>query len=140
MDLAELVSFVRARALAVVATCGPDGAAEAALVDVAATDAGEIVFDTSVRSRKYRNIQVSPQVALVVGWDDEVSVQCEGGADILMGEERERCLRTYVEQYPDRLERAQNPARALVRIRPVWIRHTDYRPATFGVHETHPGS
>jgi len=140
MDLAELVSFVRARALAVVATCGPDGGPEAALVDVAATDAGEIVFDTSVRSRKYRNIQVSPQVALVVGWDDEVSVQCEGSADVLAGDERERVLRTYVEQYPDRLERAHNPGRALVRIRPLWIRHTDYRPATFGVHETHLGS
>ncbi len=140
MDLAELVNFVRARALAVVATCRPDGAPEAALIDVAATDAGEIVFDTSVRSRKYRNIQASPQIALVIGWDDEVSVQCEGGADILTGEERERCLRTYVEQYPDRLERAQNPNRALVRVRPLWIRHTDYRPATFGVHETHLGS
>jgi hypothetical protein len=45
------MSFVRARALAVVATCGPDGAPEAALVDVAAIDAGEIVFDTSARSR-----------------------------------------------------------------------------------------
>ncbi len=140
MDLAELVNFVRARALAVVATCGPDGAPEAALVDVAATDAGEIVFDTSVRSRKYRNIQASPQIALVIGWDEEVSVQCEGGADILTGEERDRCLRTYVEQYPDRLERAQNLNRALVRVRPLWIRHTDYRPASFGVHETHLGS
>ncbi len=139
MDLAELARFVGARALAVVATCGPDGAPEAALVDVAATDAGEIVFDTSIRSRKYRNIQVSPRVALVVGWDDEVSVQCEGGADILTGDERERCLRTYIEQYPGRLERAQHPDRALVRIRPLWIRHTDYRPATFGVHETYLG-
>ena len=72
------MSFVRARALAVVATYGPDGAPEAALVDVAAIDAGEIVFDTSSRSRKYRNIQASPRVALVVGWDDEVSVQWKG--------------------------------------------------------------
>ena len=63
-----------------------------------------------------------------------------GGADILTGDEGERCLPTWVEQYSDRLERAQNPNRALVRIRPLWIWHTDYQPATFGVDKTRLGS
>jgi len=41
------VKFVRQHGLAVVATRGPDGAPEAALVGVAATDELEIVFDTA---------------------------------------------------------------------------------------------
>lgn len=64
MDRPELVSFVRQRGLAVVATRGLDGAPQAALVGVAATDRAEIDFDTSACSRKYRNIRGDPQVAV----------------------------------------------------------------------------
>ena len=140
MNRAELVTFVRRRGLAVVATRGPDGAPEAALVGVAATDHGEIIFDTSVRSRKYRNIQAFPQVAVVIGWDDEVTVRCEGTAGILTGAERDRCLSVYVEQYPDGRQRAEDPDIAHVRIRPRWIRHSDYRPGSFGIRETRLGA
>lgn len=90
MDRAELVAFVRAQGLAVVATRGPAGAPQATLVGVSATDRAEIVFDTSDRCRKYANIQNHPEVAVVIGgWHDEVTVQCEGPADILSGPELE---------------------------------------------------
>ena len=60
MDRSELVTFIRKRGLAVVATRGPDGAPQAALVGVAATDQAEIIFDTSASSRKYRDVQANP--------------------------------------------------------------------------------
>lgn len=136
MNRAELVTFTRQRGLAVVATCGPDGAPEAALVGIAATDDGELIFDTSVRSRKYRNLRESPRAAVVIGWDDEVTVQCEGSMDIPTGAERERCLASYVEQYPDGRARAEDPEIALLRLRPQWVRYSDYRPGSFGVDES----
>lgn len=136
MNRAEFVNFVRQRGLAVVATRDPDGAPQAALVGIAATDHAELIFDTSIRSKKYRNIQASPQVAAVIGWDDEVTVQCEGTADVLTADERERCLRAYFDQYPDGRQRAEDPDIAHIRIRPNWLRHSDYRPDTFGIHET----
>ena len=136
MDRAELVAFIRARGLAVVATRGPDGAPQAALIGVAATDHAEIIFDTSIRSRKYCNVQACDQVAVVIGWDDEVTLQCEGVADILAGAERDRCLASYIAQYPDGRERAEDPDIAHVRIRPSWIRHSDYRPDHFSIRET----
>ncbi len=136
MDRAQFVAFIRERGLAVVATHGGDGRPEAALIGVAASDWAEIIFDTSVRSRKYRNIQMSPHVALVIGWDDEVTVQCEGTADILHGAERDRCLRAYCDQYPDGEQRAVDPDIAYIRVRPSWIRHSDYRPDSFAIHET----
>ena len=136
MDRAELIAFVRERRLAVVASRGPDGAPQAALVGVAATDLAEIIFDTSDSSRKYANIQRDSRVAVVVGWDDEVTVQCEGQADVLDGDELERCRRFYFEQFPDGRERAAWPDIAYVRIRPHWVRHSDFRPDTFGSSET----
>ncbi len=131
MNRSQFIEFVRHRGLAVVATRGPDGAPQAALVGIAATDQGELVFDTAASSRKCRNLRVSPRVAVVVGWEDEITVQCEGDADVLTGRERGRCLRAYLRQYPDGRERAQDPAIVLVRIRPDWGRLSDYRPDSF---------
>jgi PPOX class probable F420-dependent enzyme len=112
VDRAQLVEFVRRRGLAVVATRGPDGAPQAALVGIAATDRGELVFDTAAGSRKVANLRAFPRVALVIGWDDEVTLQCEGHAGVVTGPERDRCLRAYVEQYPDGRERPPRTRRS----------------------------
>lgn len=53
MTLNDFVTFLRQRGLAVLASRGSDGHPQAALIGVAATDQGEVVFDTSRRSRKY---------------------------------------------------------------------------------------
>lgn len=135
MNREQLVRFVRERGLAVLATRGPDGSPQAALVGIAATDQAEIVFDTSTGSRKFRNIEQHDRVALVIGWEDEVSVQCEGIADVPSGPERARCLAAYFEQYPDGRQRADDPDITHVRIRPEWIRYSDYRPDTLTTHE-----
>ncbi len=73
----------------------------------------------------------------MIGWEDEVTVQCEGLADILAGAEREHGLRAYLDQYPGGRQRAADPDIAHVRIRPSWLRYSDYRPDTFEVEETY---
>lgn len=135
MDRAQFVEFVHRRGLAVVATRGPNGAPQAALVGIAATDRGELVFDTARSSRKVANLQAFPRVALVIGWDDEITLQCEGHAEVITGAERERCLRAYLEQYPDGHERAEDPDIVLVRVELDWGRLSDYRPESFGTDE-----
>lgn len=135
MNPGELIEFVRARGLAVVASQGPDGTPQAALVGVAATDDAELVFDTSRSSRKFANIEREAKVAVVIGWDDEVTVQCEGPADVLTGADRERCLEAYFAQYPDGRDRAKSENIAHVRVRPRWVRLADFRPDTFGMTE-----
>ena len=136
MDRGELIDFVRARGLGVVASRGPDGSPQAALVGIAATDQGELVFDCSRDSRKYANIKRNSAVALVVGWDDEVTVQIEGRADVLSGMDLERCKAAYFNQYPDGQQRAESPEIAHIRVTPRWLRYSDYRPDTFGSSET----
>lgn len=134
----QLIEFVRHRGLAVVATRDPSGAPEAALVGIAVTDRAELVFDTSSRSRKCVNLTAFPRVAVVIGWDDEVTVQGEGVADVLTGPERDRCFGVYVDRYPDGRQRADDPDIVLVRVQLDWVRHCDYRPESFTVVEGAP--
>ena len=44
----------------------------------ALTQAKEIVFDTLSTSRKAVNLARNPAAALVIGWDDNISLQIEG--------------------------------------------------------------
>jgi general stress protein 26 len=136
MDQQQFIDFVRQRGLAVIATRGTDGGPQAALVGITATERGELVFDTSRRSRKYRNLSAFAQVAVVIGWDNEMTVQCEGTADIPMGADHDRCLQAYLSQYPDGVERAHDHDIVHVRVRPNWLRYSDYRPGSFAVEET----
>ena len=69
---------------------------------------------------------------VIDGWREEVPVQCEGRAAAAAGDERERCLRHYLEQHPDGRQRAKDLAIVLVRVQPDWGRLSDYRPASFG--------
>jgi hypothetical protein len=52
VDQDELIAFTRQIGLAVVATIEPGGMSQAALVGIAATDIGELMFNTSRRSRR----------------------------------------------------------------------------------------
>jgi len=117
VDQRQFINFVRQRGLAVIATRAADGAPQAALIGITATERGELVFDTSRSSRKYRNLSAFPQVALVIGWDNEMTVQCEGTADAPTGADHDRCLQAYLAQYPDGAERAHDHDIVHVRVR-----------------------
>lgn len=128
----ELLEFMRTQRLAVEASCAPEGGAQAALVGIAVTDAFEIVFDTLDTTRKARNLRASPRTALVLGgWAtaDERTVQFEGIADEPVGAERERIQQTYFAAWPDGPARASWPGITYFRVRPTWIRFSDFNCA-----------
>jgi pyridoxine/pyridoxamine 5'-phosphate oxidase len=133
MTRAEFASFVRVAAMGVVATADTAGNPEAALVSMAATQAGEVVFDSAVTARKMANIAANPRVALVIGWSDGVSVQVEGTADVLSGTDRQRYGEVYTQRFPG--SRALHEDFAIVRVRPRWLRYYDARPGSFRVSE-----
>lgn len=133
MTIEELVAFVRDRRLAVVATVAGQGRPEAALVGVAATARGEIIFDTSRGSRKFRNLTSRQAIALVIGWEDERTLQIEGVADLPEGEDLARCQEAYFAAFPDGRKRADDPSLAYVRVRPSWYRYSDYNDDSFEI-------
>jgi uncharacterized pyridoxamine 5'-phosphate oxidase family protein len=139
VETSEFVAFVRDRGLGVIATLGPRGTPQAAVVALVATDLGEVVFGTERESRKFANIQQRPDVALAIGWDDdEVSVQCEGIADEPGGAAMDRCMTCYLDRYPGEQPMMDNGKHGLVRVRMNWIRYDDPRPHSRRFEETTP--
>jgi hypothetical protein len=127
----ELLAFLREHRLAVQASVSPDGASQAAVVGIAVTDRFEIVFDTLDATRKARNLRNNPTIALVIGGltGEERTAQYEGVADIPAGDELERLKAIYYGVYPDGPSRLAWPGLIYVRVRPMWIRYTDYTVA-----------
>src|SRR5215831_13702057 len=74
---AELLAFLRRHRLCVQASVSSSGTPQAAVVGFAVSDDLEIVFDTIGTTRKMANLRRNGHVALVVGWDDEQTVQIE---------------------------------------------------------------
>ncbi|TMB90771.1 MAG: hypothetical protein E6J45_08025 [Chloroflexi bacterium] len=124
----DLVLFIRAHGYGVVATTGPGNQPEAALVGIAVSDALEIVFDTVATTRKLGNLRRDPRAAVVIGGGphEESTLQCEGRADEPSGAELQRLKAVYFAQFPDGPAREAWDGIAYVRIRPQWMRYTDY--------------
>ena len=138
----EVVTFVRSIGVGVVATLGPDGRPEAALVGIAATDGCELVFDAAVESRKVANLARDPRVAVVVGgaMDDERTLQCEGVADRPAGDEDEAVCEAYFAQYPDGRARWNRADITHYRVRVAWLRYSDYTTAPPVILEASAGA
>jgi general stress protein 26 len=126
MERDELVGFLRRYKLAVEASVGAGGVPQAAVIGFAVSDALEIVFDTVDTTRKHRNLRADPRIALVIGWDHEITAQIEGTSDFPEGDELERMRAVYFSAYPDGRDRLAWPGITHVRVRPTWIRYTDF--------------
>ena len=122
----ELLPFLRKHRLGVQSTVSSSGDPQAAVVGIAVTSELEIVFDTVDTSRKCRNLRANPRIAFVIGWDQEITVQLEGIADEPTGKERERVLESYFAAYPDGRDRLAWKGIAHFRVRPIWIRYSDF--------------
>jgi uncharacterized pyridoxamine 5'-phosphate oxidase family protein len=113
--------------LAVLASINHLGRPESALIGVAFSEDLEIVFDTVKSSRKYKNILKNPLVAFVIGWEDESTLQFEGIAHELHGEEGKKYKEIYFEAYPDGRQRNSNwPDIVHFVVRPKWIRYSNF--------------
>jgi general stress protein 26 len=122
----ELVWFLRRNRLAVQASAAPDGSPQAAVVGFAVSDDLEIVFDTVETTRKSLNLRADPRIALVIGWDDAITVQIEGLTDFPAGAELTRLQECYFRVYPDGRDRLSWPGITHVRVRPTWVRYSDF--------------
>jgi general stress protein 26 len=125
----DLLRFMQSQTYAVEASVSGSGAPEAAVVGIVVTNKYEVVFDTLESTRKVPNLRRNPRIALVIGGmapGDERTVQYEGLADEPTGSELERLKRVYFERFPDGREREAWPGIVYVRVRPSWVRYSDY--------------
>ena len=128
MTETDLRSFLTKCRLGVLATVGPAGTPQSALMGIAVTEEFEIVFDTVKSSRKYPNLIARPGCSFVIGgWSaGEQTVQYEGEAEELKSPELERYQEIYFKAYPDGPTRLSWPGITYFVVRPVWIRYSDF--------------
>lgn len=129
MDAKGLLEFIRQHRLAAQASVSATSAPQSAVVGFAVTDQFEIVFDTLDSTRKAANLRQNQRLALVIGGliaGDERTVQYEGVADEPEGTELERIKKVYYRAYPDGRSRLSWPGLIYVRVRPTWIRYSNY--------------
>jgi pyridoxine/pyridoxamine 5'-phosphate oxidase len=122
---------MRAERYAVEASVSRHHAVQAAVVGIAVSDEFEIVFDTLTDSRKATNLRANPSVAFVIGSTrdgTERTVQYEGVADMPSGDELRRVQEIYFSVFPDGRERLHWKGLIHVRVKPLWIRYSNYAP------------
>ncbi|MGA8444190.1 MAG: pyridoxamine 5'-phosphate oxidase family protein [Roseiarcus sp.] len=129
MKLEEVFDIVRQKRFAVVSTVDNSVAPEAALVGFALTERNEIVFDTLGSSRKAVNIAHRPAAALVIGWDNDITVQIEGDARRPQGDDLAYAKGAYFREWPDGRARENWPDIAYIVVKPRWMRYANYAGA-----------
>ncbi len=129
MTREALLDFMRSEKYAVQTSVSPAGLPQAAVVGIAVSDRFEIVFDTVDSSRKAPNLRANPAIALVIGGTregDERTVQYEGIADEPSGGELDRLLDVYYAKFPDGRQRREWKGLIYVRVKPAWIRYSNF--------------
>jgi pyridoxine/pyridoxamine 5'-phosphate oxidase len=121
-----LYEFLASCKLGVISTLSAAGSVQSALIGIAVTKDLEIIFDTVKNSRKYSNLKNNPCCSVVAGWSGEKTVQYEGTASELQGAELERCQATYFQTWPDGPARLTWPGIVYFRVRPAWVRYSDF--------------
>ena len=127
MERSEIFAYLHAQRLGVLGTLSTSLEPQGALVGYAVTLELEILFDTLRTTRKYHNMMANPRASFTVGNADERTVQYEGIAEELTGENVQRFQPVYFATWPDGVARQQWPDITWFVIRPRWIRFTDYK-------------
>jgi general stress protein 26 len=126
MTKEQVLSFIKTRKHAVISTCGRNQHPEAALIGFGETDAYQLFFGTYSSSRKYKNLQENDKVALVIGWEEDyITVQYEGTATEVFGQELEKYLELYHKKVPSAAKYRNHPQQTYFKVTPTWIRYSD---------------
>jgi hypothetical protein len=133
----EVLALMRRSSFWVEATTHANGAPQAAVIGVAVGDSFELVFDTLDSTRKCANLRREPRVALAM-WAGEATVQVEGVTDEPTGAELAAAKRVYFATFPDGPDREKWAGITYVRVKPTWIRATDFSGAEPAITELRP--
>lgn len=120
-----ILDFIKKHMISVVSTVSPENMPEAAVVEFAETDNFELIFDTSNTFRKYKNLSTNPNVAFVIGWDEDITVQYEGIAEEIRGEELKKCKEIYFKKNPDAQKWEKFEDIVYFKVKPKWLRYRE---------------
>ena len=126
MTFSDLYTFIAAHPYGVLSTLAANGTPQSALIGIAVTPDLEIVFDTLTTTRKCANLLANPTCSLVIGWDNEQTLQYEGTAFFPTGSVLARYQATYFTRWPEGRARLTWPNITHTVVRPSWLRYSDF--------------
>lgn len=123
----KVYKFIKAHILGVVSTIDSKGGwPESAVVAFSETKDLEIIFGTFNNARKYKNLQSNKNISFVVGWDDNITVQYEGIAQEVSGDELDQCREIHLTKNPKSKKYAFDEKQRFFKVRPVWVKYSDF--------------
>jgi hypothetical protein len=126
MDRAGIHAFISKHRYAVLSSLARNATSQSALIGIAVSPKLEMIFDTVKSSRKYSNLIANPCCSLVIGWENEQTLQYEGIASEPTGEELSRYQKIYFATWPDGPARLSWPGLTHFVVRPTWLRYSDF--------------
>lgn len=136
----EILDFLKNREskLCVLATSSSNAKPECAVMGYAVLDDLSLVLSTDKGSRKKINLLENNRVSLVFGWGfDELNVQYEGIAELAEdGGENKKCEEIYFASHPESLEFKGTPETIFIKVKPTWLRLSDYTTDHLRIEET----
>ena len=129
-----ILDFIKNHKIAVISTVG-DNKPESAVLEFGETNDLELIFDTFITSRKYKNLQKNKNVSFVIGWDEDITVQYEGIAEELTGESGAKYKQAYWAKNPKAKRWESNKEITYFKVTPRWIRYSDLNQDPWDVFE-----
>lgn len=125
MNREECFSWLNQHKEMVISSVNAEGNSESAAVGFGQTPDLQLVFGTSSKSRKSKNIKNNERVSAVVGWDHRGTIQYEGTARALSEEEVRQYTSQYFEKSPEAAQYKDLPDQQYIVVTPTWIQYTD---------------
>lgn len=135
VDNQQLYDFMNEHPLMAVSSLGSEGQPQSAVVGFGQTKDLEIIFGTRQSNRKTQNIVNDSRVSVVIGWDKNGTVQYEGNAQLLSGEEAGIYVEIYFTKNPMARQYNRDPDQRYFLVKPTWIRYTDVSTGPWTVQE-----
>lgn len=125
----KIVTFLKERTplLCVLATASHDAKPQSAVLGYVVNDDLSILLSTKKTTRKYNNLKENKYVSLTFGASfTEPYVQYQGIAELIEeGQEYDK-INDFFYSIHEQAKRFKSPETIFVRVRPTWVRFTDY--------------
>ena len=133
----KIRALLKSHQFGVIATIDVDNnKPESAVVAFAEKEDFSLIFGTSNKTRKYKNLQKNQNVSFVIGWSHQTgSIQYEGIAQELSDEEAMKQGEFVVLKNKQSNKFILKENQKYFLVTPVWIRFVDTSPDTAGNYE-----
>ncbi len=126
MNKEFLFDFINQNKFAVLSTLSKENKPQSACVGIVVTHDLKLIFDTTIDSRKFDNLNTCTNVSFVIGWENGQTIQYEGTALNFDKNDFPELLKIYYDKFPDGLERRNWRNITYFVVTPTWIRFSDF--------------